>query len=77
MEIVVNGESIDIGVVADAVEEVLDLNAEQIEPPPRLGTRLNTEFIKGMGSLDEQFIILLDIDRVFTIDELSMFDVHE
>ena len=77
MEIKVNDDKVVIGIVADAVQEVLDLDDSQIEPPPRLGTRLNTEFIKGMGSMDDQFVILLDIDRVFTADELAVIEVQD
>ena len=71
MEIEIDGDVIVIGTMADAVQEVLDLDESQIEPPPRLGSKLNTEFIKGMGNLDDQFIIILDIDRVFTVEELA------
>jgi len=70
IEVEIDGDVIVIGTLADAVQEVLDLHAGQIEPPPRLGTKLNTEFIKGMGNLDGQFLIILDIDRVFTVEEL-------
>ena len=77
MEVEVKDTSVVIGIVADAVQEVLDLNAEQIEPPPRLGTRLNTEFIQGMGNLDEQFVIILNIDRIFSIEELAVLDEQE
>jgi len=51
---------------------VMDLDPDQIEPAPRIGTRLNTKFIKGMGKRDKQFIIILDIDKVFSLDELAM-----
>ena len=71
-EIDLEGETTVIGALADSVQEVLDLEPEQIEPPPRIGTRLRTEFIKGMGKRDEQFIIILDIDRVFSSDELAV-----
>jgi len=71
-EIDMEGETTVIGALADSVQEVLDLEPEQIEPPPRIGTRLRTEFIRGMGKRDEQFIIILDIDRVFTEGELSV-----
>ncbi|MBE0501441.1 MAG: chemotaxis protein CheW [Desulfuromonadales bacterium] len=74
IEIELKDETVVIGVVADAVQEVLDLDAGQIAPPPRLGTRLNTEFIRGMGNLNDQFIILLDIDRVFTHEEIAVID---
>lgn len=72
VEVLVDDEPVVVGVMADAVREVLDIHADQIEPPPRLGTKLKTEFIKGMGKVDEQFLILLDIDRVFNSDELAM-----
>ncbi len=72
VEVQVDGEPIIVGAMADAVREVSEIRSDQIEPPPRLGTRLNTEFIKGMGKVDEQFLILLDIDRVFSSDELAL-----
>jgi len=72
IEVQVDNETIVIGALSDAVREVLEIRSDQIEPPPRLGTRLNTEFIAGMGKLDEQFIILLNIDRIFNADDLSL-----
>ena len=71
VEVQVDGEPIIVGALADAVREVLDIRSDQIEPPPRLGTRLNTEFINGMGKVDEEFMILLDIDRIFNSEELA------
>jgi purine-binding chemotaxis protein CheW len=50
---------------------VLDLAPEDINPPPKLGTCLDTQFIKGMGKRAEDFIIILDIDRVFSAEELG------
>ena len=72
VEVTVDGESTVLGCLADSVQEVLDLSAGQIEPAPRIGTKLRTEFIKGMGKQNEQFIIILDIDKVFSADELAM-----
>lgn len=72
VEVMVDGEPIVVGALADAVREVLEIKADAIEPPPRLGTRLNTEFIKGMGKIDEEFLILLDIDKIFNTDELAL-----
>ena len=71
VEILMQGERTILGTLSDQVEEVLDLDPTQIEPPPRIGTRLRTEFIQGMGKREEQFIILLDIDRVFSGEELA------
>ncbi|MBI5885267.1 MAG: chemotaxis protein CheW, partial [Deltaproteobacteria bacterium] len=66
------GDRAVIGALADSVQEVVDLDPGQIEPPPRIGTRLKTEFIKGMGKRDDRFIIILDIDKIFSTDELSL-----
>lgn len=71
VEVNLDGESTVLGALADSVQEVLDLEAEQIQPPPRLGMRLKTEFIRGMGRRDDRFIIILDIDQVFSAEELQ------
>ncbi len=71
VEINLDGETTILGALADSVQEVLDLEPHQIEPAPKIGTKLRTEFIRGMGKRDEQFIILLDIDRVFSGEELA------
>ena len=72
VEIQMEGEITVLGALADSVQEVVELEPEQIEPAPKIGTKLNTEFIKGMGKREEEFIILLDIDKVFSSDELSL-----
>jgi purine-binding chemotaxis protein CheW len=71
MEMLIEGESTVIGALADSVEEVIDLEPDQIQPAPRMGTQIRTDFIKGMGRRDAQFIMILDIDRVFSVEELS------
>jgi purine-binding chemotaxis protein CheW len=72
LEVDFAGDVTVVGAQADAVSEVLDLPADAIEPPPRLGMQLKTEFIRGMGKKDEEFIIILDIDRIFSSDELAL-----
>ena len=64
----------EIGVVVDAVSAVLDMADANIEPPPKFGAKLRTDFISGMGKIDEKFVIILDVDRVLSIAELSMLD---
>ena len=71
-EISLDGDTTVLGALADSVQEVIELGAGQIEPAPRIGTRLRTEFIRGMGKRDDRFVIILDIDRVFSVDELSL-----
>jgi purine-binding chemotaxis protein CheW len=72
VEVEIDGETTVLGALADSVQEVMDLEPDQIEPPPRIGTRLKSMFIKGMGKRDNQFNIILDIDKVFSADELAM-----
>ncbi|MEO5332668.1 MAG: chemotaxis protein CheW [Magnetococcus sp. YQC-5] len=61
-----------IGAMADSVKEVVELAPDQIEPPPKIGTGLRTDFIRGMGKQLDHFVILLDTDKVFSPTELSM-----
>ncbi|MFP4672827.1 MAG: chemotaxis protein CheW [Desulfohalobiaceae bacterium] len=71
VELQLEGESSTMGILVDGVQEVLDIPAEQIEKPPRLGNRIDTQFIKGIGKLEDRFVIILDIQSVFTAEELS------
>ena len=72
VEVLLYGEPTVFGALADSVEEVIDLEPEQIQPAPRIGTHIRTDFIKGMGKRDAQFIMILDIDRVFSEEELAV-----
>ena len=71
-EVTVDGDTTVLGALADSVQEVIDLLPSDISPAPKIGTRLRTEFIRGMGKRDDRFIIILDIDRVFSSDELAL-----
>jgi len=71
-EVAVDSEMVVLGALVDSVQEVLDLEPGSIAPAPRIGTRLRTEFIRGMGRRDDRFIIILDIDKIFSADELAM-----
>lgn len=71
VEVVSDNEVVVLGALADSVQEVIELEPDKIEPPPKMGTRLNTEFITGMGKYDEKFLTILDIDRVFSSDDLN------
>ena len=70
LEVSVDNETIVIGTIADVVEEVVEILPENIEPTPKIGTRLDTEFIEGIGKMNEKFIIILDIDKIFTTEEI-------
>jgi purine-binding chemotaxis protein CheW len=70
MEVRLENETSIFGALADSVEEVIDLEPDQIEPAPKLGTSIKTDFIRGMGKRDSHFLMILDIDRVFSADQL-------
>jgi len=67
-------ERMEIGIIVDAVNEVLDILPENIEPAPNFGAKIRTDFISGMGKVDEKFVVLLSIDHVLSVEELSMLE---
>lgn len=77
MELDIEGEKTFLGALADSVQEVITLDSDQVEPPPKIGTRLDTEFIRGMGKRNDDLIIILDIDRVFSSSEIEGFQDTE
>jgi len=62
----------DIGVMVDSVSEVLEIPRSEIEPPPAFGAKIRVDFIHGMGKVDGKFVIILDANKVLSVDELSM-----
>lgn len=66
-----------IGMVVDAVNEVRELNAGQIEPTPRFGGNIRADFIRGMGKLDDRLVVMLDIGRVISAEERIALDQAE
>lgn len=76
MELTFDGETTVLGALADAVHDVIELEPAQIEDPPRIGSRWRTDFIKGIGKRNDQFIIVLDIDRIFSFEEMAMMDAN-
>jgi purine-binding chemotaxis protein CheW len=61
----------DIGIMVDAVSEVLDIPASEIEPPPTFGARIRADFIFGMGKVAGKFVIILNINKVLSIEEIA------
>lgn len=72
-----DGDRTVLGCLADSVQEVLDLETENIAPAPRIGRKLRTDFIKSMGKRGDRLLIILDIDRVFSCDELAAIERHD
>lgn len=77
MEPTIAGKAVVFGALADSVYDVIELVPENIEQLPKIGTRWRAEYILGIGRQDEQFVILLDIDRVFSSDEWDRLEDTE
>ena len=72
VEVDFEGERVIMGGLVDSVREVFDLMPEHIEAAPRMGTSINTDYIKGIGKQEDSFVIILDIARVFSAAELAI-----
>jgi len=77
VEVMMDGENIVLGALADSVQEVIEMEPSQIEAAPHIGTHLKTEFLKGMGKHDNRFVMILDIDKVFSGAELAVVSGQE
>lgn len=71
VEVMIDGEATVLGALADSVQEVVEFEGSQIEDAPKIGTRLNTEFINGMAKKNDDFVIILNIDKVFSAEEIN------
>ncbi len=65
------GERVELGLLVDAVSEVIDIPQAQIEPPPSFGGAVRRDFIRGMGKVASRFVIILEPDRAFDIGEMA------
>jgi purine-binding chemotaxis protein CheW len=66
-----DGERTELGLMVDAVSEVVDLADDAIEPPPNFGTSVRRDFIRGLGKLGDRFVILLEPEKAFDMDEMA------
>lgn len=71
VEVRLDGETVVLGTLADSVQEVMELEPERIEPAPTIGARLNTDFLRGMYNRGDNFVMILDLDRVFSSGDLA------
>jgi len=71
IEVEAEDEQYNIGVTVDAVNEVLEIPGTEIEPPPTFGAKIRSDFIGGMGKIDGKFVIILDADKVLSVDEMA------
>lgn len=71
IEINIENTSTVLGTLVDSVQEVIDLKPEQLEPAPSFGVRIDNDFIQHMGKIDDRFIMLLDINKIFSLEQIS------
>ncbi len=69
VQVLRNGSQVTMGTIVDEVSEVLDIQSEQIEHAPEFGSTVDTTFILGIGKVGQKVVLLLDVDKVLTVDE--------
>ena len=72
LDIEIDNESVHVGAIVDSVQEVLEFDENQIQPPPSIGSKYRSEFIEGMVKYNDDFIMILNMDLVFSLDELTI-----
>jgi len=73
-ELKLEEKSLTMGVMVDAVQAVIELEQENISPPTKIGSRLNSEYVKGIADYTDGFLMILDINRVLSRDEVSLVE---
>jgi purine-binding chemotaxis protein CheW len=63
-----------VGMVVDSVSDVITLTPDQIKPPPEMGSALNSDYLIGLGTLDERMLILIDIERLMSASDMGLID---
>jgi purine-binding chemotaxis protein CheW len=76
VEMKLEEELINVGILVDAVEEVLEINDNEILPPPSLGNKYQSEFIAGMARNDDEFLMILNVDKILSFDEKQVVKEH-
>ena len=72
VEMMQGSDKYDLGIMVDAVSEVLEIGTGEIEPPPSFGAKIRADFIAGMGKVEGRFVIILDIQSVLSVEEMAV-----
>jgi purine-binding chemotaxis protein CheW len=70
-----SGDTQYVGVMVDAVSAVLEIPASEIEPPPSFGAKIRVDFISGMAKVNSKFVIILNVDRVLSVEEMAQLSL--
>lgn len=76
VEMEMDEEHINVGILVDAVEEVLEIDDSEILPPPSIGNKFRSEFIRGMARDEEEFLMILNVDKILSFDEKQVIKEH-
>lgn len=71
VEVYSNQVKMDVGIIVDAVNEVIDIKPAEIDPAPSFGGSIRTDFLRGMGKVGEKFLVLLNVDRVISLEDIK------
>ena len=74
--VILNINSRVVGMVVDSVSDVITLTPEQIKPAPEIGGAVDTNYLVGLGTVDERMLILVDIDRLMSSNEMGLIQQH-
>lgn len=72
LDVDLEGDSVMVGALVDGVKEVLEIDQKDIQPPPSIGSRYKSEFIEGVVDINEEFVMILNMDLIFSTHELSV-----
>ncbi len=77
IEVSIEGVTTVLGVLVDSVQEVVEFDASKIEPPPKIGTGIRSDFLQGIGKRDERFVMIMNLSRVLSVEEAMMLQATE
>jgi purine-binding chemotaxis protein CheW len=72
LDIDLSGDAVHVGALVDSVQEVIEIEDSKILPPPSIGSKYKSEFIEGMAKINDEFIMLLNMDMIFSTTDLSL-----
>ncbi len=77
IEVSIEGVNTVLGVLVDSVQEVVEFDASKIEPPPKIGAGIRSDFLQGIGKRDERFVMIMNLSRVLSVEEAMMLQAAE
>ena len=72
LDVETGGDTVHVGALVDSVQEVIEIEDDEIQPPPSIGSKYKSEFIEGMAKINDAFIMLLNMDLIFSTSETSL-----